>query len=240
MELDTGQEIYNQDGVLLRKASRDHSAEFNTTGCLYILEFPLKKYAIEWRLNDGYLISSTDTQEPGEWYLVDTIAKRNRTTSECLIFDTATNNVSIKCSDPSQQTKAATPPTATTTAPAATKRNRNIRVTLNDLKRVEVQRNGQVVRLITTEGNVHSEFLFQHGNADNLVRCLLGFHLVVRGSNDKGRTNYDVTADGARETQEMLRKTFAELDIDEIRSPSGWISNMVSRCRRKRCAMNGI
>lgn len=38
---------------------------------------------------------------------------------------------------------------------------------------------------------------------------------------------YEVTADEAGETQEKLRKTFAELQIDDIKSPSGWISNMV-------------
>lgn len=215
MDLDTGQETYNQDGVLLRKSSIDHRDEFNTTGCLYILEFPLKKYAIEWRPNDGFLISSTDTQEQDEWSFVDTIAKRNRTTSECLIFDTTTSSISVKNSQP--------PPSS------AAKRNRNIRIPLTELKRVEVQRNGQVVRLITTEEKVHSEFLFQHGNADNLVRCLCSSYLLNRASSDKMRTIYEVTAEDAGETQEKLRKTFAELEIDDIKSPSGWISNMVQR-----------
>lgn len=183
-------------------------------GCLYILEFPQKKYAIEWRPNDGFLISSTDTQEQDEWSFVDTIAKRNRTTSECLIFDTATSNISVK--------------NAPAPGDPKTKRNRNIRVSLMDLKRVEVHRNGQVVRLITKEDKVHSEFLFQHGNADSLIRCLRGAYLLSQVSSDKMRTIYEVTAEEAGETQEKLRKTFAELQIDDIKSPSGWISNMVN------------
>lgn len=233
------QDIYNQDGVLLRKASLDHREEFNTTGCLYLIEFCTpgsssnkRRYAIEWRPNDGFLISSTDTQEQDEWSFVDTIAKRNRTTSECLIFDTATNNISVRPSSTANGTVTETKeegapkqqqqPTTTTT-----KRNRNIRVNLNDLKRVDVQRNGQEVRLIEkSTGKVHSEYWFQHGNADNLVRCLCSFYLLTRVAAERMRTVYEVTAD---ETQDKLRKTFAELEIDDIKSPStGWISNMVS------------
>lgn len=191
---------------------------------MYLLEFPQKKYAIEWRPTDGFLISSTDTQEQDEWSFVDTIAKRNRTTSECLIFDTASNNISVKNGEnnggggPPKQ-----PPV---------KRNRNIRVPMLNLKRVEVQKHGQVVRLITLGEKVHSEFLFQHGNADNLVRCLCSSYLITRTNSDKMRTVYEVTADLAGETQEKLRKTFAELEIDDIKSPSGWISNMVSGIKR--------
>lgn len=217
--------------MLLRKASLEHKDEFNTTGCLYILECPDKNYEIEWRPNDGFLISSTDTQEQDEWSFVDTIAKRNRTTSECLIFDTATNNISLKSETTNNGSRATS--TGGVTSPVATaatapKRNRNIRVALTDLKLVEVQRNGQVVRLITKEDRVHSEFLFQHGNADNLVRTLRGYFLIVRASSDKMRTIYEVN-DKASETQEKMQRTFAELEIGDIKTPTGWISNMVSQ-----------
>lgn len=229
MDLDTGQETYNQDGVLLRKASLEHRDEFNTTGCLYILEFQRssgKRYAIEWRPNDGFLISAD--QEQDEWSFVDTIARRNRTTSECLIFDTAKPNGSSSSSIGGSNNNP-TPP------PPPAKRNRNIRVALTEVQRLEVQRNGQVVRLITTEDRVHSEFLFQHGNADNLVRCLCNAYLVTRANSDRMRTVYEVTAaDEVSATQEKLRKTFAELNIDDIKSPTGWISNMVNIMKREK------
>lgn len=215
--------------MLLRKANLEHKDEFNTTGCLYILECPDKRYEIEWRPNE-FLISSTDTQEQDEWSFVDTIAKRNRTTSECLIFDTATNNISLK-SDTANNGSRTTSTGGGVTSPVATaaapKRNRNIRVALTDLKLVEVQRNGQVVRLISKEDRVHSEFLFQHGNADNLIRTLRGYFLIVRASSDKMRTIYEVTAE--KDLQEKMQKTFAELEIGDIKSPTGWISNMVSQ-----------
>lgn len=111
------------------------------------------------------------------------------------------------------------------------KRNRNIRVDLTELKFVEVQRNGQVVRLISSspsEGRVHSEYLFQHGNADNLVRFLCHLYLLSDVSTDRKMKVYEVTS----ETQEKLRKTFAELEIEDIKDKGKWIS-IVSRSSRR-------
>lgn len=42
-------------------------------------------------------------------------------------------------------------------------------------------------------------------------------------------TIYNVTAEKADEAQEKLRMTFAELNMDDIKSSNGWISNMVQR-----------
>ena len=223
--------MFIHDGVLLRKAGREHAEEFNTTGTLVFLSFEaIKTYAIEWRPNDGFLISDTDTQEQDEWSFVDTIAKRSRTVSECLIFDTATNNISVRSSpNNSVGNENGTGLNNSSEKSRESKRNRNVRVLMSQLKCVEVLRNGQIVRLISQGeiGKVHSEFLFQHGNADSFIRAMSAYCLTKRN-----RSVYEVVLPGTDEDpdQEKLEKTFATLQIDDIKSGGqGWISNIVRR-----------
>uniref|UniRef100_A0A1B0DJW6 TBC1 domain family member 15 n=1 Tax=Phlebotomus papatasi TaxID=29031 RepID=A0A1B0DJW6_PHLPP len=207
------QEICTHDGVLLKKANSNCLVELNTTGSIHLIHsLSTNELWIEWRPNDGFLISDTDTQEQDEWSFVDTIVRRNRTTSESLIFNTNTNNITVK------DTQAQTPP-----------KQRNIRVRLRDLKSVEVLKNGLVIKLIgRVDGRLHSEYVFQHGNADNFVRSLSSTHCLQR--NHRNRNVYDVVEDHNRpQDRDKLQKTFAELQIDDIKSGSGWISNMMRR-----------
>uniref|UniRef100_A0A1B0CAR8 Putative gtpase-activating protein gyp7 n=1 Tax=Lutzomyia longipalpis TaxID=7200 RepID=A0A1B0CAR8_LUTLO len=207
-------EICTHDGVMVKKTNSNCSVESNTTGSIHLIHsLSTKELWIEWRPNDGFLISDTDTQEQDEWSFVDTIVRRNRTISESLIFNTNTNNISVK--EPPQ---GQTPP-----------KPRTIRVKLKDLKCVEVLKNGLVIKLIAkADGRLHSEFVFQHGNADNFVRSLSSTHCLQR--NHRNRNTYDIVEDHTLpHDSDKLQKTFAELQIDDIKSGSGWITDVMRR-----------
>lgn len=182
---------------------------------------------IEWKPND-FLIADADANEQGEWSFVDTIAKRQRTASECLVFNAHNESISHRNS-----TVSPTPPPPTSIAvpavPAATK-SRVIRVVISELRHIEVLKNGHLVRLVNkaeAAGKVHSEYFFQHGNAEGFVRGLQTTHCLQRSHNK--RDQYEIV-DNVEHDQEKLKKTFAELRIDDIKggaAGSGWISSMV-------------
>lgn len=114
---------------------------------------------IEWKPNDHYLIADADAQEQGDWSLVDTIKKRQRTASECNVFGNtnaaqAKENVEQRQPNPQQNSKP-----------------NILRARIGELKYIDVLKNGHVIRLINkSDGKVHSEYFFQNGNADGFVR----------------------------------------------------------------------
>lgn len=172
---------------------------------------------IEWKPND-FLIADADANESvGEWSLVDTISKRQRTASECLVFNTHTETVSMRNT---------TSPTPSPIPPPVPMKARIIRVKICDLKHIEVLKKGHQVRLVTkADGKIHSEYFFQHGNADGFVRGLQTTHCLCRSSNK--RDLYEIV-DNVEHDKEKLRTTFAELKIEDIKgSGKGWISSMV-------------
>ncbi|GAB0089256.1 uncharacterized protein DMENIID0001_037730 [Sergentomyia squamirostris] len=213
--IENSHEICTHDGVLLKKVNSSISIDVNATGSINLIHsLSTNELWIEWRPNDGFLISDTDTQEQDEWSFVDTIVRRSRTTSESLIFNTNTNNITVK---------------DTPAVPQSPPKQRNLRVRLKDLKALEVLRNGLIIKLIgRVDGRLHSEYVFQHGNADNFVRSLSSTHCLQR--NHRNRNVFDVVEDHQRpQDRDKLQKTFAELQIDDIKSGSGWISNMMRR-----------
>ncbi|XP_055849709.1 TBC1 domain family member 17 [Episyrphus balteatus] len=193
----TVQILCTHDGVLLKQASAEHIADLNTSGALSVVEYsPSKRKYIEWHPNENILIAD-DTQDQGDWALVDTISRRTRTTSECRVFNTK----------PDSQTK-----------------SRCIRCNLEDLRSIEVKNRGQTIRLLKKDsGALHSEYFFQHGNADMFVRSMRQLHIL-----DVSNTNRDEFVVLSIETQK-LKKTFAELDIGEIKASStaaeSWLPN---------------
>lgn len=234
-------EICTNDGILLRRGPAAFLPDImnNTTGTLSLMHYVQNNnniLCIEWKPND-FLIADADANEQGEWSFVDTIAKRQRTASECLVFNAHNESISHRNSSPTAaaaavNTAASSPPppaTATATVPTTTKM-RVIRVVISELRHIEVLKNGHLVRLVNksdTAGKVHSEYFFQHGNAEGFVRGLQTTHCLQRSHNK--RDQYEIV-DNVEHDQEKLKKTFAELRIDDIKggaAGSGWISSMV-------------
>lgn len=190
----------------------------NTTGTLSLMHYVHhvnSVLCIEWKPND-FLIADADANEQGEWSFVDTIAKRQRTASECLVFNTHSETIA-------HRTNATSP----TPSPVPPPRPRVIRVMINELHHIELLKNSHLVRLVNkSDGKVHSEYFFQHGNADGFVRGLQTTHCLQRSHNK--RDQYEIV-DNIEHDQEKLKKTFAELRIDDIKNSAGtgWISSMV-------------
>lgn len=193
------------DGVLLKKASAEHIVDLNTSGSLSLVEYgPPKRLYIEWKPNENILIAD-DSQDQGDWALVDTISKRKRTLSECKVFNTK--------------------PMETSTGSL---KSRSVRTNLEDLSVIEVKQRRQTIKFIRKQdGTLHTEFFFQHGNADLFLSCLKKLHIIDISPSARYGEEYVILTN---ETQK-LKKTFAELDIGEIKSSSlaneGWLPNKV-------------
>ncbi|XP_064540931.1 TBC1 domain family member 15 [Drosophila montana] len=207
-----GNVLCTHDGVLLKKANAEHIAELNTSGSLSLVEYslPRRRVYVEWHLNDNIMIAD-DSQDQGDWALVDTIAGRTRTTSECSAFNTKPAELGSNGN----------------VAPA---RARIMRALLEDLAAVEVQHRGQTLRFLRKSDNgVHCEFFFQHGNADLFVRSMRQQHFIE--SSEAGRSGGEVYAILNTENQK-LKKTFAELDIGEIKATQlpreSWLPNKLA------------
>lgn len=165
---------------------------------------------IEWKPNEHYLIADADTQEQGDWSLVDTIKKRQRTASECNVFGNA-NSVQPKEVEQRQ------PITQQNSKPNI------LRARIGDLKYIDVLKNGHIIRLINkSDSKVHSEYFFQNGNADGFVRTLQTTHCLQRSRHNK---NQFEVVENIEYDKEKLQKTFAELKIDDIKAGKGMIRN---------------
>jgi len=197
--------------VLLKKASAEHIADLNTSGSLSLVEYsrtsadlPRRRLLLEWQPNDSIMIAD-DSQDQGDWALVDRISGRTRTTSECRAFNT-------KPSEPSG---------------VAATRSRIMRVHLEDLSSVEVRHRGQTIRFMRKgAGGLHSEFFFQHGNADLFVRSMRDQHFIETAETSRsGGEEYAILTT----ENQKLRKTFAELDIGQIKAShlprESWLPN---------------
>lgn len=195
--------------------------ELGTTGTLSLVHYvhhDRSVLCIEWKPND-FLIADADANETGEWSLVDTISKRQRTASECLVFNTHTDTVTTRNST--------SPGISPIPPPVLPTKTRIIRVKICDLRHIELMKKGHLVRLVTkADGKTHSEYFFQHGNADGFVRGLQTTHCLRRSSNK--RDLFEIV-DNIEHDNEKLRKTFAELKIEDIKGSGGttWISSMV-------------
>lgn len=184
----------------MKKASAEHIADINTSGSLSLVEYsPPRRLYIEWRPNDNILIAD-DSQDQGDWALVDTISRRSRTTSESKVFNTKPEMSSSK--------------------------PRVLRTHLEELGTIEVKHRGSTIRFIRKcDATLHTEYFFQHGNADLFVRSMQQLHII-----DNSPTNREEFVVLTTETQK-LKKTFATLDIGEIKASSlgteSWLPNKV-------------
>lgn len=215
------QEISTNDGILLKKGPASFLNEIfgNTTGSLSLVHYLCNENSlfIEWKPNDHYLIADADAQEQGDWSLVDTIKKRQRTASECNVFGNA-NIVQPK-----------EPNNVEPRQPIGNQQNSKpniLRARIADLKCIDVLKNGHIIRLINkSDGKVHSEYFFQNGNADGFVRTLQTTHCLQRSRHNK---NQFEIVENIEYDKEKLQKTFAELKIDDIKAgKGGWISTIV-------------
>lgn len=189
----------------------------STTGTLSLVHYTNNVLCIEWKPNDNFIIADADTQVQDDWSFVDTIAKRTRTASETIVFNTSSGTISHK---------EAAPPIVPGTHQNANK-PRIIRAKIVDLKFIEVFKNGHAIRLVNkSDGKPHSEYFFQHGNADSFLRSLKTTHCLQVSRHN--RNVYEITDGNVEYDKEKLQKTFAELRIEDIKgSGGGWISNIV-------------
>ncbi|EDW87104.1 uncharacterized protein LOC6526270 isoform X1 [Drosophila yakuba] len=210
----TGNILFTHDGVLLKKASAEHIADLNTSGSLSLVEYsrssaelPRRRLLLEWQPNDSIMIAD-DSQDQGDWALVDRISGRTRTTSECRAFNT-------RPIEPSG---------------GASTRSRIMRAQLEDLSSVEVRHRGQTIRFMRKGANgLHSEFFFQHGNADLFVRSMRDQHLIENAETSRsGGEEYAILTT----ENQKLKKTFAELDIGQIKAShlprESWLPNKLA------------
>lgn len=147
-----------------------------------------------------------DSQDQEDWALVDTISRRSRTVSECKAFNTKPMESST-----------------------GSFKVRSIRTCLEDLSAIEVKHRGQTLRFMRKlDGTLHSEFFFQHGNAELFIRSMRHLHIidVSHATRGAGEEYVILTTE-----KQKLKKTFAELDIGDIKSSSlgheSWLPNKV-------------
>lgn len=213
------QEISTNDGILLKKGQAIFISEMSkdNTGTLSLVHYINNVLCIEWKPND-FLIADADTQEQDDWSVVDTIVRRHRTASECLAFNTSPIPNSGATGNNA---------TANGGGGCASLSNRKVvRAKISDLKHIEVLKNGHIVRLVQkSDGKLHSEYFFQHGNADGFVRTLQTTHCLRRSR--ANRNIFEIVDNDISYDREKLQKTFAELKIEDIKGTGGWISNMV-------------
>lgn len=192
--------LCTHDGVLLRNASAEYilDHDMNSSGSLSLMELQsTKKMFFEWRPNDSIVITDDDycDDHDQEWSIVDKVQKRPRTTSECRIF---------KCENtPHSKPKC-------------------IRVDIEHLRSLELTSKGHCVRFKRKSGELHSEYFFQHGNADIFIKALQSFHIIegIQGN----RSEYPIIN---TEPQKLI-KTFAMLDLDEIKNSQVNVSRIFS------------
>lgn len=183
-----------------------------TTGTLSLVHYLSNDLCIEWRPNDHYMIADADAQEQDDWSLVDTIEKRQRTASECAVFNSTQSNTQIPGDEKPSGSQSKT---------------KLLRILIRDLKCIEVLKSGHLFRLISkSDGKANSEYFFQNGNADGFVRTMQTTHCLRRSRNHRG--HYDIISYIERD-KEILQKTFTELKLDDIKGQHGgsWISTMV-------------
>lgn len=172
----------------------------NSSGSLSLMELQsTKRMFFEWRPNDSIVITDDDyhDDQDQEWSIVDKIQKRPRTTSECRIF---------KCEMP------ASPHT----------KPKCIRVDIEHLRSLELTSKGHCVRFKRKNGELHSEYFFQHGNAEIFIKALQSFHIIegVQGN----RSEYVIIN---TEPQKLI-KTFAMLELDDIKNSQVHVSRIFS------------
>lgn len=170
---------------------------------------PRRCLFIEWQPNENILIANDnlDHDQEGDWALVDTISKRTRTTSECKVFNTKSNSMGSSGTSISKQ--------------------KLIRIPLEELSSIEVKHRGQTIRFLKKiDGSLHMEFFFQHGNAELFVSSMRKLHVIENSPTTRNGEEYVILST----EKQKLKKTFAELDIGEIKSRSGpdsWLPNKV-------------
>uniref|UniRef100_T1GFL8 Uncharacterized protein n=1 Tax=Megaselia scalaris TaxID=36166 RepID=T1GFL8_MEGSC len=194
--------LCTHDGVLLRNASAEYilDQDMNNSGSLSLMELQSnKRMFFEWRPNDSIVITDDDycDDHDQEWSIVDKIQKRSRTTSECRIFNcekSVSPNPKPKC----------------------------IRVDIEHLRSIELTSKGRCVRFKRKSGDLHSEYFFQHGNADIFIKALQSFHIIegIQGN----RSEYPIINS---EPQKLI-KTFAMLELDEIKNSQVHVSRIFS------------
>ncbi|EDW03974.1 TBC1 domain family member 15 [Drosophila grimshawi] len=197
----TGNVLCTHDGVLLKKAIAEHIAELNTSGSLSLVEYtlPRRRLYLEWQPNDSIMVAN-DSQDQGDWALVDRISGRTRTSSECNAFNTKPVELGSNGNGGGLMAT----------------RARIMRALMDDLAAVEVGNRGQTIRFLRkSDSGVHCEFFFHNGNAELFLRSMRQQHFIE--SSETSRNGSEEYAILNTENQK-LKKTFTELDIDEIKA----------------------
>ncbi|CAG9765437.1 unnamed protein product [Ceutorhynchus assimilis] len=146
-EFDDYQDVFSQDGVLLRQAPSAYIQYINTIGTLYIWETleneacHSKKRLLEWKPNDVTVDSDVQDQE---WAVVNTVQKRVRTLSGNL-------------------------------PPDYYARLKNLKINFEDIKSFRIANKSRQLTFFDGTSDSICSLLFQHGNCEVLVSILRSF-----------------------------------------------------------------
>lgn len=160
-------------------------------GVISHVKYPNEDHYIEWRPNDHIVIADSDTQEQGEWSLVDRIGRRNRTNSETMIFNPSTNSLSVKEKSPVKM--------------------KIVRAKLKDLASIDVLKYNTEIRFTLKDSRIHSQYFFQLRNCDSFLGALLTHNLIRPSS--RNRRSYIINEN----TTAPLRN-FDSLNLDDIKN----------------------
>lgn len=203
--------------MLLKKSPAAHITELDNLGTLSLFRYPVNRtYCIEWKPNERFMVAQSQAEQD-DWSFVDTIATRRRTESESLVFNTATSVITAKDQTTNVSSSSSgdnTIPNNSTTTSSNSPKLKIIRIKLSDIKFIELQANGNEIKLVKkSDSKAHSQYFFQQRNADSFLRNMLSHQLIKQ--NRKYRNQYE-TVDVRN--LDLNRRTFDSLNIDEIKN----------------------
>uniref|UniRef100_A0A2M4BGA8 TBC1 domain family member 15 n=1 Tax=Anopheles marajoara TaxID=58244 RepID=A0A2M4BGA8_9DIPT len=217
------EEKFVQHGVLLKQASARYISVLNAEGILTFGRCTKTNLnVLEWR-PETCDITDSESLESG-WSLVDPISRQSSpsqpqpscTQPSAIVQSTAaaatqSNGTSTTNNGSEQQQRDSESAAVVATA---TKAKLSIRVFLRDLKGMEASK--EELRLYNHEHVLHSVYLFRQASAIYLLQLLERLRCVRKSSHLK---NFYRCIDDP--DQDKLQKSFAELNIADIRARPG-------------------
>lgn len=200
----------------MKKASAAHISELNSSGILSFKRFNVSGlFIFEWvpnLIDTNFEIYDTDSQESG-WSLIDTIGRASYSVLNAADIENSRSLTSPTSFDVTDDRKSAA---AAASSPSANTLNSNrnsiLSVKVNDLKGLIV--NKKELKLMNKyNGTVHSSYVFVQDSAESFAKYLEGLHYIRKCS---AQSNYFLFMEDSE--KEKLQKSFAELNIDDIRN----------------------
>ncbi|XP_055593868.1 TBC1 domain family member 15 [Uranotaenia lowii] len=203
------QEIFNQHGVTLKKASASYMAALNTVGQLSFGKYANREiHVFLWEQTAMCDILDTESQDSG-WSLVDTVESTSSVPPSVLddVDDEARDGFGKSNPDSIENSPAAAP------RGSSKQPKISIQVLFRDLDGIEISKTE--FRLIGPESQTHSVYQFNHGSPEMLINILEHGGFVRKST--KRKHFYHCVEEG---DNLKLQKSFSELNIADIRNRS--------------------